>query len=231
MTVASKILNSVLIGLSHVFFKIEDSDLERIPMKGPLILVCNHINTYDAPLLIPRMATRPMITLAKVESWSHPLHGILFRIWGGIPIRRGEADMEAFRMAQEAVIGGNMLAVMPEGTRSNTGCLQQGKPGVVLITLRTAAPILPVAISGNENFYRNLGRLRRTPFKIHVGNPFHLNGRGKALSRDVRQQMTDEIMYQVAAILPPTYRGYYSDLSKASTEYLDFAPGIQSNLI
>jgi 1-acyl-sn-glycerol-3-phosphate acyltransferase len=231
MSLASTVLNSVLIGLSHVFFKVEDHDIHRIPKTGPLILVCNHINTYDAPLLIPRMASWPMVTLAKVETWGHPLHGILFRIWDAIPIRRGEADLDAFRKVQDRLAGGKMLAVMPEGTRSNTGQMQQGKPGVVLIALRTAAPILPVSIAGNENFYQNLKSLRRTPFTIRVGHPFRLNDRGKALSRDVRQQMVDEIMFQLAGILPPAYRGVYSDFTKATTEYLDFDPGSRSNLV
>jgi hypothetical protein len=34
--------------------------------------------------------------------------------------------------------------------------------------------------------------------------------------------MVDEIMYQMAALLPPEYRGYYADLTKSSTNYLSF---------
>ena len=42
--------------------------------------------------------------------------------------------------------------------------------------------------------------------------------------------MVDEIMYQMAALLPPAYRGVYSDLEAATQDYLVFAPGVESNL-
>jgi hypothetical protein len=42
--------------------------------------------------------------------------------------------------------------------------------------------------------------------------------------------MVDEIMYQVAALLPPAYRGVYSDLATATETYLRFFPGVGSNL-
>jgi hypothetical protein len=50
------------------------------------------------------------------------------------------------------------------------------------------------------------------------------------VTRHVRQQMADEIMYQIAALLPPSYRGVYSDLATATETYLSFPPGAQSNL-
>jgi hypothetical protein len=46
----------------------------------------------------------------------------------------------------------------------------------------------------------------------------------------MRQAMTDEIMYQLAALLPPAYRGCYADLPLATETYLRFLPGCESNL-
>lgn len=230
MSIASWILNTTLLGLSHILFRVEDHEVARIPHTGPLIIVCNHINTFDAPLLIPRMSNRPLISFAKIETWDNAFHRKLFSIWNAIPIRRGEADLDALRQAQDALKQGNILAIMPEGTRSFTGQLQQGKPGAALIALRSGAPILPVGFYGNENFPKNFRLFHRAQFTVHVGSPFRLNAHGQALSRDVRQQMADEIMYQIAALLPEPYRGVYSDFSKATEEYLDFEPGAASNL-
>ena len=50
------------------------------------------------------------------------------------------------------------------------------------------------------------------------------------MTGQVRKQMTDEVMYQIAALLPPAYRGVYSDLSAATEEYIRFSPGAASNL-
>jgi 1-acyl-sn-glycerol-3-phosphate acyltransferase len=63
-----------------------------------------------------------------------------------------------------------------------------------------------------------------------VGQPFHLQAQGIKVTGDVRQQMTDEIMYQLAALLPPAYRGHYADLSAATETYLRFPPPSKSNL-
>ena len=50
------------------------------------------------------------------------------------------------------------------------------------------------------------------------------------MTREVRQQMTDEIMYQIAALLPPAYRGHYSNLAAATETYLRFPASSASNL-
>jgi hypothetical protein len=47
---------------------------------------------------------------------------------------------------------------------------------------------------------------------------------------EVRQQMVDEIMYQLAALLPSAYRGDYANLDAATETYLWFPPTSESNL-
>ena len=79
-------------------------------------------------------------------------------------------------------------------------------------------------------YWQNLRSFRRTRFNVRVGTPFHLDTDNHRLDHDVRQQMTDEIMYQLAALLPPEYRGVYSDLENATEEYLRFEPGTVSSL-
>ncbi len=68
-------------------------------------------------------------------------------------------------------------------------------------------------------------------FNIVVGNQFELMQSTHKVNTSIRQQMTDEIMYQLAALLPPPYRGFYSNLSQATEEYLQFPEGSRSNLV
>jgi 1-acyl-sn-glycerol-3-phosphate acyltransferase len=171
-----------------------------------------------------------MAGFAKVETWDNPGLRLLADLWGAIPLRRGQADMAALRQALKALEAGRILAVAPEGTRSGHGRLQPGHPGVVFLALRSGAPLLPVVFYGGERFWDNLPRLRRTDFHIVVGHPFSLDPGGVRVTRQVRQQMVDQIMYQIAALLPPTYRGAYSDLGAAAETYLRFPPGVESNL-
>jgi 1-acyl-sn-glycerol-3-phosphate acyltransferase len=149
------------------------------------------------------------VGLAKAESWKNPLLGWLFNLWGAIPVRRGEMDLAALRKCLDVLRDGGILVVAPEGTRSRHGCLQRGHPGVVALALRSGAPILPLAFCGGEALKRNAKRLRRTPFHVMVGEPFHLSVEGR-VAQAVRQDLTDKIMYKLAALLPSEYRGEYA---------------------
>ena len=230
MTFTYRVVTSALKGLTRLLCRVDDAQLARVPERGPLIIVANHINFLEAPLIYTHLQPRPVTGFAKAETWNNPVLGALFDLGGAIPLRRGEADMTALRQALKALEAGRILAVTPEGTRSGHGRLQPGRPGVVLLALRSGAPLLPVVYYGGELFWRNLPRLRRTDFHIVVGQPFYLDAGGVKVIRQVRQQMTDEIMYQIAALLPPAYRGVYSDLAAATETYLRFPPGAESNL-
>jgi 1-acyl-sn-glycerol-3-phosphate acyltransferase len=213
-------MNGFLRFVFRVVCRINPDDFKKIPVDGPMILVGNHINFLEVPVVIPHIDHPNVIGVSKRESWKNPLFNFLFNQWNIIPIDRGLVDREAFRLMEEALKQNRVIAISPEGTRSKTGKLLQGKPGVVAIAVRSDAPLLPVAFYGYENFWQNLKRFRKTDFRVVVGNPFKLNMQGQALSRDVRQEVTDEIMYKIAEILPAYYRGYYEFESKVNYKYL-----------
>lgn len=231
MTLTYRVATSSIKTLTRILCRIDDAQLARVPERGPLILVTNHINFLEAPVFYTHLAPRPLTGLVKAENLEHPLFGpLLFSLWQGIPVQRGEADMAAFRRVFQILAEGRILAMTPEGTRSGHGRLQQGRPGIAFMALRSNALVLPAAHYGGERFWRSLRRLHRTDFDIIVGQPFHLDAGGVKVTRQVRQRMADEVMYQIAALLPPVYRGFYSDLSAATETYLRFLPGAESNL-
>jgi 1-acyl-sn-glycerol-3-phosphate acyltransferase len=208
-------------------------ELERIPERGPLILVGNHINFLEVPVLYTRLASRPLGGWVKADNWRHPVLGQFFDILGGantIRLRRGEADVDALHKGLARLQEGVIFCVSPEGTRSGHGRLQQAHPGVVVLALHSGAPIMPVVYYGGERFWQNLPRLRRTDFYIRVGNPFRLEADGRRVTREMRQQMVDEIMWQMAALLPPNYRGVYANLDAATQDFLRFPDGSAGNL-
>jgi 1-acyl-sn-glycerol-3-phosphate acyltransferase len=201
---------------------VDATQLRKVPNRGPLIAVANHINFLEVPLLYTYLQPRPLTGFAKAETWENPILRPIFNLWEAIPLRRGQADMNAIRLALEALEAGQILAIAPEGTRSGDGRLQRGHPGVTIIAQRSQAPIIPVVYWGGENFWSNLSSFRRTDFHIRVGQPFYLQSEEIKANRQIRQQMTDEIMYQLSAMLPPGYRGEYADLSAATQSYLHF---------
>jgi 1-acyl-sn-glycerol-3-phosphate acyltransferase len=222
MNLTAHIGNVLIHLLATLTLKIGPFPLDQISEKGPLILICNHVNFVDGPIVLNRMSSRPVTIMAKIETWKNPLFGSILDGWDGISIRRGEADLEAFRKAQQALADGKILILFPEGTRSEYKGLGPGHAGVVLLAARSGAPIQAVGLYNHRGFWNKLYRgFKRVPLNFSVGKPFKVNLNGAALSRDVRQQITDEIMYQLATVLPPDYRGVYADLSKATQKYIE----------
>jgi 1-acyl-sn-glycerol-3-phosphate acyltransferase len=180
---------------------------ERVPESGGVIVVSNHLNNADPPM-VQRALPRYVVFMAKKEMLDAPLVGLLFRAWGAFPVRRGEADLGALRTACQVVQRGEMLMMFPEGTRSRTGQIGEGHPGTAMIARRTGAPILPVAITGTEGiawpgvFFRPRS-IRH--IRVVIGEPFVLGKDGRANSQALRAD-TDEIMAHIAALLPQRYR-------------------------
>lgn len=203
---------------TNIMCRIDAPDMHKIPMKGPLIGYSNHTGQIEVAVLFARMQPRPFTGWAKVESWDNFFLRWIFNIWGLIPIKRGEADTTALRKAVQAIDQGYIFGLAPEGTRNITGRLKRAHPGAVMLALHSGAPLLPIAHWGGEDFLRNLKRLKRTDFHIRVGEPFNLNVEGIRVTKDMRQQIADEMMYRLAELLPPDYRGAYEKVT--DIEYL-----------
>ena len=224
-----RLSNSVVRILARILLKLEVVGLENVPLEGPLILAITHTNFLD-PALAGGVMPREVVIMSKIENFRHPFLGIIVRLYGAFPVRRGEVDRQAIRRSLEVLADSQALLMAPEGTRSGHGQLQKGHDGMTFIALRADAPILPMAITGGEHFWANLPRLRRTPVKITIGKVFRFSPGQEQVRRVIISEMTEEGMYQLASLLPPERRGVYSDLDLATEEYLAFPPGSSSNL-
>lgn len=207
-------------GLTSLLCRIDDRQLTQVPTRGPLIIFTNHVNILEIPIIYTRLKPRHVHGLIYAERWRNRLLGWLLDVCESIPLHRGEPDIAALRRGLERLREGHILIISPEGTRSGHGALQEAHAGVVTLALHSGAPLLPVAYAGAEKWRGNLRRLRRTDFHVRVGQLFHLDAHGEIVTREVRRQMIDEMMYQIAALLPPQYRGQYADLGRATRTYL-----------
>jgi 1-acyl-sn-glycerol-3-phosphate acyltransferase len=176
----------------------------------------NRTGQIEVAVLFGQLQPRPMTGWAKMEAWDNPFLHWLFDLWGLIPIRRGEADTTALRKAISALENGYIFGIAPEGTRNISGKLKRDHPRTVLLALHSDAPLLPVAHWGGERFLKNLARLKRTDFHIRVGEPFYLNVDGVRVTREIRQQIVDEMMVRLAALLPLQYRGEYEKVTESA---------------
>ncbi len=223
MNLPQKIAAAFFKALTGLMFRVDAAALAKIPQDGPLILVANHVHIPEIPTLYVRLLPRKVYGMAQAERvLDRNLWGAILRWIDTIPVWRGEADLNALRTGIRRLTEGAILLLDPEGTRSHDGLLQKGQPGAILMALHSGAPMLPVVHYGSENYRENLKRLRRTVMHYVVGKPFRLKASGERVTSSMRQQMIDEVMFQMAALLPPQYRGAYADMKAASHKYLVF---------
>ena len=180
----------------------------RVPDEGPLIIVTNHINFFEIPMLYFLLKHRRPRTLTKAETWNKPALRILANLWEAIPLGRGRVDTHAFARAAAVLGDGGLVVIAPEGTRSGHGRLQKASAGVVVLASRTGAPVLPIGHWGGERVLPALARLRRAIVWVRVGRPMHVNA-PEGASRAERTGELDRIMGALAQLLPEDYRGYY----------------------
>jgi 1-acyl-sn-glycerol-3-phosphate acyltransferase len=210
--------------LTGLMFRVDATQLTKVPRRGPLIIVTNHVHIPEIPTLYTRLWPRRVYGMAQAEHvFDRNITGSILRLFGTIPVWRGEADLHALRTGIKKLSEGNIILLDPEGTRSHNGCLQKGRPGAILMALHSGAPLLPVVHYGSENYRENLKHLRRTDLKYVVGKLFRVDAGGQRVTSCIRQQMIDEVMFQMAGLLPPQYRVRYPDLNSAPTKYLNFA--------
>ena len=209
--------------LTGRMFRVDDAALAKVPSHGPLIIVTNHVHIPEIPTLYVRLLPRKVYGMAQAERvLDKNLWGAILRWIDTIPIWRGEADLSALRAGIQRLTEGNIILLDPEGTRSHDGCLQKGQPGAILMALHSGAPVLPVVHYGSENYQLNLKRLRRTDMHYVVGKPFRVEAGSERVTSAIRQRMIDEVMFQMAGLLPAQYRGAYADMELASHKYLVF---------
>jgi 1-acyl-sn-glycerol-3-phosphate acyltransferase len=209
--------------LTARMFRVDGAALAKVPSRGPLILVTNHVHIPEIPTLYVRLLPRKVYGMAQAERvLDKNLWGAILRWIDTIPVWRGEADLNALRSGIQRLKEGNIILLDPEGTRSHDGCLQKGQPGAILMALHSGAAMLPVVHYGSENYQENLKHLRRTDMHYVVGKPFRLEAGSERVTSATRQQMIDEVMFQMAGLLPPQYRGVYADVNTASQKYLVF---------
>lgn len=211
--------NWVLRFAFRIVLRLDVRGLENVPRQGPLIIAISHSSFID-PLLVGPDVPRDVTPMAKIEAFDYPVLGAVLRFYGAFPVRRGEADVKAFKTALRFLSRGHAVVIAPEGHRSDDGNLQRGREGAIILSLRSGAPILPVAVWGGKAFWKSLAHLHKTPMWFYIGEPVVPALPGLKPTREQIAAMSDELMMRIAEMMPQELRGYYADPSAVTTHYL-----------
>jgi 1-acyl-sn-glycerol-3-phosphate acyltransferase len=165
----------------------------------------------DPPLMLLAMPPIRLRFFAGEKWRKHPIFGPIMAFAGAIYINRGEVDRRALKEALDALKGGSIFGLAPEGTRSRVHAMIPAKEGAAYLASRANVPILPVAVVNTDVIGENLKRLRRTRLEVHVGRPYHLPQMERRVKGPELEAYTHLIMVQIAALLPERYHGVYRD--------------------
>jgi 1-acyl-sn-glycerol-3-phosphate acyltransferase len=185
--------------------------LENFPAQGPALIVLNHLGDADIVVILSQLRTQEIDPLAASNLYDIPALRFVAEAYGVIWLHRGRPDRRALSCALESLQCGRFVTIAPEGRESVVGGLEQGLDGAAFLALRADVPIVPIALTGTENprIYNFKLWGKRPPVIMTVGQPFRL-----ARSEDRHANLkngTDQIMRQLAGLLPMEYRGAYRE--------------------
>lgn len=183
----------------------------------PYLFVCNHLSNSDGLILNKVLEKENVIFVAGKKLESNSLTSLGFKIVRSIPILPNSPDKDAIKKIVSSVKEGNNILIFPEGTRSRTAKMIEGKKGILLFAKLTNAPIVPVGIWGTEKFMPIMQDMGKEAFydadvNINIGEVFNLPKKGDDETKvDWETNCLNHIMTRIADLLPKEYRGFYED--------------------
>jgi 1-acyl-sn-glycerol-3-phosphate acyltransferase len=197
----------------RLFTRLEVRGVENLPASGGFIAAANHLGRLDVALVYHLLDRQDVYLMVAEKYKKYTIFRWLVRRMDAIWVDRFGADFSALREMLKRLHRGGVLVIAPEGTRSPTGALLEGRSGGSYLAARSGVPIVPVAVTGTQDALvkAQWRHLRKLYISVRVGQPFTLppvRGRDREAAL---QGYTDEIMCRIAALLPPDYRGVYAD--------------------
>ncbi len=193
--------------------RVDIRGLEHVPQDTSFIIAANHLGFIDTFMVFYALSRWDLFVMIG-EKWGK----IPFFRWVGrhlnfIFIDRFNPDLKAMRDVIERMKAGQVLVIAPEGTRSRTGALIEGKPGVSYLAAKLGYPIVPAAITGTPDrvILDHLRRFKRAPVTLTGGPNFRLPPLPRTGREEVLKEYTDEIMCRIAVLLPENLRGFYAN--------------------
>lgn len=196
---------------------IEISGLENIPKTGGVILVFNHRSYYDSTAMayVISKSGRDGRFLGKKEVFDVPLVGALAKAMGGIRVDRGTGSDEPLEKAIEALRGGDMIMMAPQGTIPRGPEFfnpeLKGRWGAAKLAKATGALVVPVGLWGTEKVWPRSSQIPKIPLPgqtkpvvtVTVGKPFKVTSNDPDVG-------TKQIMKKITALLPLMARKAYT---------------------
>ncbi len=192
----------------------------KLDVREPMLIVCNHLTSYDGALVRYALpgAMRRRLAIAMsgemLEDFRHarvpegqPRQGRFYpfgpvaywlatMLFNVFPLPRLKSFQASFEHAGRAMDRGYNVLVFPEGAISRSTYLERFRPGIGLLTKLCGAPVLPVAMRGVGRLRReHAGWFRTDRVEVRIGEPVKFS----PLESEAR--ITERLHAEVARLL------------------------------
>jgi 1-acyl-sn-glycerol-3-phosphate acyltransferase len=192
-------LSHLLVGqILRTWFGIRRHGPFEQPMRGSVLVACNHIAALDPPLVGTSLPFQVSF-IAKQELFGVPLLGAAIRHLHAIPIRRGTADYDALDQAIELLRNGNSVLMFPEGTRQTPGRLGRPRWGFGYVARAAERPVVPVFLRGSRSRLPRL--LRRRPLEVWMGEALDVSRVIGRNDRDTYMHIGNQVMRRIEGLM------------------------------
>lgn len=197
-----------------VFTRVDARGVENIPEKGGVIIAVNHTGRMEIFLTFIMTNRKDVTGLAAEKYEDIWITRYLIEAIDGIFLDRYNPDYGALKKALVYLKKGWVLGIAPEGTRSPTLSLTEGKQGVAFLAAKSGVPVIPVGIIIPKDTFWQVLKLRRPQIIITFGKAFSLPPLIRKERESQLQSGTEEIMCHIAALLPTDMHGFYAGKSR-----------------
>ncbi len=128
------------------FYRTRVLGAERMPERGGVLLLANHVTFADA-FLVTAVSPRPVRFVMAAEFGRNLLVRWFTRLFDTVQLD-GNRPREAIRLAAAAVAAGDVVCVFPEGQLSRTGIMNELRRGFELIARQADGPVVALHVDG-----------------------------------------------------------------------------------
>jgi 1-acyl-sn-glycerol-3-phosphate acyltransferase len=133
--------------LGGLFFRFRTEGEQVFPKTGGVIVAANHASFFDIPLLGCAIRRR-VVFLGRANLFPNRFLSWILQSLGWIPLKTNRLDRKAFGVALNYLKSGTPVVIFPEGTRTEDGQLQPGRPGIGYLVEESQCQVIPAYISG-----------------------------------------------------------------------------------
>ncbi len=212
-TISRPIIKAFFRGVFHVLGRVKVIGREHIPYGKPYVVAMNHVSIFDPPF-VGSFWPEQLEIIGAADVFDKPGQGQVLKIYGVIPVHRGDYDRALLMKIVRIIKAGYPLLIAPEGGRSHVPAMRRAKSGIAYMVEQTGVPVVPVGLVGTtEDFWQRAKRRERPQLEMRIGKPITLpeiTVKGNE-RHEMRQANSDLVMRHLAGLLPEEYRGVYAE--------------------